>query len=189
MLKERYGNYPSLASDLQKYGQYIDPDFMNSPMNKYATASKRDWLNSAMWNLHRSLDEHYLNSMMWKYHNAINPAYLNSPMWKLKNGSSKSYLNSPMWKYAYGKISKTSAKQQYDKLYKEQTAIISKNSAVYKEAIAGVAAGTGKQAAKIQLETAEALEAQREETLKQISELRMKISGEGLSWEPLLKVN
>lgn len=47
-------------------------------------------------------------------------------MWKLKNGSSKSYLNSPIWKYAFGKISKTSAKQEYAKLYKEQTASISK---------------------------------------------------------------
>lgn len=203
-LESRYEGNRDIQAKLREYGRVINPYHMSSPMWKYATAAKRHYLNSTMWKLDKEMNENYLNSMMWTYKKSITPTYLNSsawkmatnvnenylnsPMWKLKNGSSSSYLNSPIWKYDKGKISKAAAKTQYSKLFKAQTAALSKSNAAIKREIATMANNTQNKLGELYTESVRSLEAQREETLKRISELRAEITGEGLSWEPLLDV-
>lgn len=201
-LEQLYGSSQAMADDLRKYRNYISPTYLNSPMWKYSKEASRAYLNSKMWKLDKELSDTYLNSYMWTYRKTISPTYLNSAawkmknnvsetylnshMWKLRNGSNDTYLNSPIWKYRQGKLSKAQAKKQYDKLYKEQTTALANYNTARKKEVTNMANSTKKKVNDLHLQTIKALEAQRAETLKEISELRMKLAGEGLKWEPLL---
>ncbi|WP_228101363.1 hypothetical protein [Paenibacillus donghaensis] len=202
-LQEQYGGSREKADDLRKYKQMINPKFMDSPMNRYATQANRNFLNSTMWEYSKALNENFLNSKTWKYKkdinpnfldspafkykNAVNENFLNSPMQKLKMASSKDYVNSPMLRYNIGKISKTKAQQEYAKIYKEQTANLAAIIKSNKQAIANTEAETRKELDALHEKSVDDLEKQREETLRSISEMRARICGEGLSWQPLLK--
>lgn len=204
-MERLFGDNRDMANKLRDYKNFISPTYLNSPMWKYTKEASRTYLNSKMWKLDKELSETYLNSYMWKYNKTISPTYLNSAawkmknnvsetylnsyMWKLRNASSDTYLNSPMWKYRSGKISKTQAQKQYDALYKQQTTALANNNAARKKEIANMANSTKTNVNQLILETSQALESQREETLQRISEARKKLTGEGLTWEPLLLVS
>ncbi|MDR0271129.1 MAG: hypothetical protein LBJ26_24025 [Paenibacillus sp.] len=203
MLQKKYGDNQTKAGDLRTYEHAINPKYLNSPMNCYVTKANRNFLNSTMWEYAVALNENFLNSETWEYHKDINSNYLNSPAFKYKNAvnenfvnspmqtlkaaSNKDYVNSPIWKYKLGKISKTKAMQDYTKIYKEQTAKLTEDITTYKQAIANRAAVTRKNLDALHEKSVNDLEKQREETLQSISDLRAKVCGEGLSWQPLLK--
>lgn len=201
-LDQQYGNNRETANDLRKYRSYISSTNLNSPMWKYSIAASRSHLNSTLWKLDKALTDTHLNSYMWTYRQTISPTHLNSAawnmrnnvtdthlnsyMWILRNSSSDTSLNSPMWKYRTGTLSKTQAKKQYDKSYKELTTALANYNTARKKEIASMADSTEKKVNELHQRTVQALEDQREQTLKDISELRTKIAGEGLQWEPLL---
>ncbi|MEK3731802.1 MULTISPECIES: hypothetical protein [Paenibacillus] len=193
----------NMRNQLMKYNRYINPGHMGSPMYNYARQANIGMLNSTMWKLDKELNDAFLNSYMWTYREAINPAslnssafkfkntvnesYLNSAMYKLRNASSSSSLNSPMWKYKMGRISKTAAKNEYNKLFKKYTTEMSQSNAVRKKEIADMASSTQKKVEQLYIQTVLSLEEQREKTLQSISDLRKEITGEGLEWEPLFE--
>ncbi|OOC59466.1 hypothetical protein [Paenibacillus ihbetae] len=201
-LKAKYEGNRDIQDKLREYAREINPTSMRSSMWKYVSEAKRHYMSSTLWKLDKEMSDTYLNSMMWTYKKTITPTYLNSaawkmaknvnehylnsPMWKLKNGSNAHYLNSPIWKYKKGQISKSAAKSQYSKLFKTQTAALSKSNAALKQQITAMASGTEKKLGELYADSVKSLEAQREETLSRISKLRAEITGEGFTWEPLL---
>ncbi|MGM1049581.1 MAG: hypothetical protein ACQEXX_26075 [Bacillota bacterium] len=201
-LDQLYGNNREMADDLKRYRNYINPANFNSPMWKYSIAANRTHFNSTLWKLDKALNDAHFDSYMWNYSKTINPAHFNSAAWKMKNNvsdtsfdsnmwhlrklSSDSSFDSTMWKYSKGKLSKTQAKKQYDKLFKELTTALAKYNTARKKDITDMVNSTKKKVNELHHQTIQALESQREKTLKEISELRTKITGEGLQWEPLL---
>ena len=201
-LKRIYAGNRDMQSKLTQYERMISPHQLNSPMWSYTKAATRSYLNGTLWKLDKEASETYLNSLMWtykktitptylnssawKFRNTVSATYLNSPMWNLRNASSSTYLNSPMWKYKHGKISKATAKSQYNKLFKEYTGQLSKSNAARKSEIANMESSTRQKLGQLFNDTVLSLEKRREEALKSISDLRIEITGEGLQWEALL---
>ncbi|RRJ67449.1 hypothetical protein EHV15_06800 [Paenibacillus oralis] len=201
-LEERYGDDRELHAELNQYERAVNPNSLSSDMGLYTRAANRNSLTSTLGVYARALNENVLTSYMAEYKKAVNPnnltspayalkktvsdSYLTSPMYMLMKNSGTDYLTSPIYKYSRGKISKTKAQQEYSKLYKNYTAQISKNSAAYKKEIAETAASADRKIQQLYLETVSALETQRNETLQNISDKRKEITGEGLTWEPLL---
>lgn len=201
-LEERYGDDRELKQELKEYERDINPNLLSSPMGLYTRAANRNLLSSTLGVYARALNENLLSSYMAEYKKAVNPnnlsspanslkktvsdSYLSSPMNTLMKSSSTNYISSPIYKYSRGKISKTKAQQEYNKLYKKYTEQISKDTAAHKKEIAETAASADRKIQQLYLETVSALEKQRNETLQSISDQRKKITGEGLAWEPLL---
>lgn len=201
-IEKLYENNRDKTSDLRRYRNYISPTYLKSPMWNYTKEASRTYLNSAMWKLDKELSDTYLKSYMWTYNKTISPTYVQSAawkmknnvsdsyvqsyMWKLRNASSESYVQSPIWKYRLGKITKAQAQKQYNALYKQHTEALANYNAARKKEITNMANSTKKKVDNLFIETKEALEKQREETLLEISEARIELTGEGLKWEPLL---
>lgn len=202
-LKEKYGDDRSKTSALRTYDRYINQNFRGSPMNLYATEANRNYRDSTMWVYNKALNENFIDSKTWRYSKAINPNYLDSaafkyskavnenyydsPMQRLKHASSKNFYGSPIYQYSRGKISKTKAQQEYAKIYKKQTERLNAIVAKSKQDIANRAAVTRQELDLLHAKSVDVLEQRREEALKKISDLRIEICGEGLTWQPLLK--
>lgn len=201
-LKKRYEGNRDLRSALNDFDRAINPNSLSSAMGLYTRAADRSLLNSTMGIYDRAIDDSVISSYMAEYKKATNPNsigssayslhktvsdnFISSPMYELMKSSSTNYVSSPVFDYSRGKISKAKAQKQYSKLYQQYTAQISRDMAKYKQEISRTAQTSELNIQALYLKTVSALETQRNETLQSISDLRKKISGEGLTWEPLL---
>ncbi|TVX91929.1 hypothetical protein [Paenibacillus agilis] len=203
-LKKKYSKNKKMLRKIENYERAVDQGRLHDAMNKYARASDPDVMHSLMWNYETAIDENRLHSPMWKYYRDIDPDvlhssawklnntvdedHLHSPMWKLKRGSDKDSLHSPVWKHNRGDSTLEEAKKQYADLHEEEVKAVTDDSADAKEAIALTIKRTSKDISVQNTATIRGLEKQRETSLKEVSELRRKITGKGLTWKPLLIV-
>ncbi len=109
-------------------------------------------------------------------------------MWRLKRGFDKDTLHSLFWKHNRGDSTLEEAEKQYAELHEDEVKAVTDDSADAKEAIALTIKCTSKELTEQSTATIRGLEKQREASLKEVSELRRKITGKGLAWKPFLIV-
>ncbi|MBD8499993.1 hypothetical protein [Paenibacillus arenosi] len=203
-LKKKYSKNKKMMKKIESYERAVDQGRLHEAMNKYARACNPDVLHSLMWTYDAAIDEDRLHSSMWKYNRDIDPDVLHSsawklsntvdedhlhgPMWKLKRGSDKDTLHSPVWKHNRGDSTLEEAKKQYAELHEGEVKAVTDDSADAKEAIALTIKRTSTDISVQSTATIRGLEKQREASLKEVSELRRKITGKGFTWKPLLIV-
>ncbi|GIO87392.1 hypothetical protein J25TS5_43240 [Paenibacillus faecis] len=201
-LKPRYESNDDLRAELRQYEREINPNSLSSQMGVYVRAANRHSLSSTMGLFARELNENSLSSYMYEYkkatninslsspayglHKTVTDTYLSSPMYALMKSSSTSYISSPIYAYSRGRISKANAQKQYAKLFTQYTEQISQDSATYKQQIASTSQSVQQKVEALYQDTIRQLENQRNNTLQAISDQRKKLTGEGLTWEPLL---
>lgn len=200
-LQAAYGKQSSYRSKLQEYDRAINPNYSSGPLWKYSKESAKSYSSSIHWKFNNEINPNYSSSLMWKYSNNVNPSYSSSIMWKyantmnpnyssslmwrLDNESNPSYSSSTMWRYAQGGMSLTTAKEQMATIFANARKDL---QAARDEAVNDMnrlKAETESSIIALRNNSVEKLQLQRAASLSQISSIRERNFGKGITPDKL----
>lgn len=196
-LQAAYGKQSGYQSKLQQYERAINPHYSSGPLWRYNKESDKSYSSSIHWKFNNEINPSYSSSLMWKYSNNVNPSYSSSIMWKyantmnpnyssslmwkLENESNPSYSSSTMWKYDRGGMSLTAAKEQMATIFANARRDLqaSRDQAVGE--MNRLKANTESSIIALRNSSAEKLLQQRASSLAEISSIRERHFGKGIT--------
>ncbi|WP_110934090.1 copper amine oxidase N-terminal domain-containing protein [Paenibacillus bouchesdurhonensis] len=196
-LQAAYGKQSGYQSKLQKYERAINPHYSSGPLWRYNKESDKSYSSSIHWKFNNEINPNYSSSLMWKYSNNVNPSYSSSIMWKyantmnpnyssslmwkLDNESNPSYSSSTMWNYARGGISLTTAKDKMATIFANARKDLQASRDQSVGEMNKLKANTESSIIALRNSSAEKLLQQRASSLAEISSIRERNFGKGIT--------